>query len=45
MVVTDQNGGRPPDNVNCNWLEVLSHADLQQLQEKDVIVGKVLKWK
>ena len=31
MVVTDQNGARPPDNVNCNWLEVLSHADLQQL--------------
>ena len=31
MVVIDQNGARPPENVNCNWLEVLSHADLQQL--------------
>ena len=45
MVVTDQNGGQPPDGVECNWLEALSRADLQQLQEKDVTVGKVLKWK
>ena len=43
--MTDQNGGQPPDGVECNWLEALSRADLQQLQEKDVTVGKVLKWK
>ena len=44
MAVTDQNGGQPPDR-QCNWVDTLSPAELEQLQVEDDVVGRLRQWK
>ena len=44
LAVTDQNGGQPPD-VNCNWVDALSPADLVKLQAEDAVIDKVRQWR
>ena len=44
LAITEQNGGQPPDNV-CNWMDCLSHKEIEELQCDDAMVGKVRQWR